>query len=393
MFGPIEIIILLGLVFWMSKWTSRWMVSIPPEPAPRPRIGAVALQRLTILLVLVGAGLFTTILFFSRTQLPPASVRITSPPSADAFQQISYSEAHFEQTRQLEYYPFWGFLFLGLTLAGIAIAAVKIRHRSHSNASAAETFTEQKVSHGLGWGWLVIPGLCFAGLITEATFLLNTPAPADLSSHPTEFPQRHERMLKLLKSYAETLANQPGGISSDNQWLVDATSNSTDSQHIILVSGAFSTAQEAEAELLPLVAEMVQQEFHKRHPWQGHWTVPMNLVRERAIEKQSIERVPKVIGNFTGDLFRQYWLVNLSPVVLDSFEPSWKAMMIERRLVGIGLFLGWIFSQLLIGLAYFQTQGANHQPDRWRWKLAGTFCSIAITAATAYGLEWISAIR
>jgi hypothetical protein len=386
MFGPIEIIILLGLIIWIARSLPRWVVSMPIPPAPprRPHFGAVVLKSLSVLLglVLFAAGLFMTTRF----------VTLSSPPAADVFQQAAHQEP-FYQKQGGPLYPTLGLLFLGLTLAGLALATLKIRHRFHPNASAAETFTEQKVSHGLRWGWLVIPSLCFAGLIAEATFLLNVPAPGDLSSHPADFPQRHERMLKFLKSYAETLANQPGGISSSNQWLVDAISNSTDSQHIILVSGAYSSAQEAEAELLPLVAEMVQQEFHKRHPWQGNWNVPLNLVRERAIEKQSIERVPKVIGNFTGDLFRQYWLINLSSDVLDSFESSWKALMIERRIIGIGLFLGWIFSQLLVGLAYFQTQGANRQPGHWRWKLAGTVCSIALTAATAYGLEWISAIR
>lgn len=277
-------------------------------------------------------------------------------------------------------YPVWTILIAGVAFAAFLFWLLKAPN------SIAQSSALPNAGQELGWGWLIIPTMCFAALLAKAIVIFN-PVP---QTQLVGFPQRHEKMLKSLKEFVELHTNEKGGISESHTWLSDAMSKGTDGEHIVLVSGLFSTAQETEDELLPIVADLIQQSFHKTHPWRGHWQVPLALVRERAIEKQYIDIQPKTISKFSGDLFQRYMLVNLSPDVLRTFEGNWKAVIVERRLIGVGVILGWFVCHLLIGMAYFQSQGLDPQPGRWRWKLAATVCSIGVTIAAGYGFEWLA---
>jgi hypothetical protein len=258
-----------------------------------------------------------------------------------------------------------------------------------STATAASPGHEEATEPKFAWGWLVIPTMCFAGVLYQS-FAVFYPAPqAYYPDRYDDFPQRYERMYKSIKDYTDSQLKTAEATSQPHGWLVAAANKTLEADHIALASGPYSTAKEAEEELLPAVQDLVEREFHKLHPWQGEWKVPLPLIRERVIESTVIHRESKTIGKFSGDLFQAFMNVDLSPDVLQTFEPTWKAAIVERRLLGMGLILGWIASQLLLCAAYFHSQGSNPRAGRWRWKLAATGASVGLALVAGYWLDWI----
>ncbi|MDB5386749.1 MAG: hypothetical protein JWM11_2395 [Planctomycetaceae bacterium] len=381
----IFVVVIFLVILSVLFSTVRWITFRPsaradlPQSMPRrhSRLGSVAAKGILVLgLVLLSAGLFITVPVQRETSLASESI----PRTIQNVAEYSYSGSGNPSVP----FPAW------MIVAGIALITVLIWQRKSLFMTVTPRAPSQPVDEdGLAWGWLVIPTLCFATLLTEAIPLFNSSSQPESSGQLPDFSQQHERMVKSIKDFVETQAKQSDDISSINEWLVEVARNGTDADHIALASGPYSTAQEAEAELLPVVANLIQREFHKQHAWQGRWPIPLTLIRERAIENQFIERQPKTIGKFSGDLFKLYMLVNLSPDVLRTFETGWKAAIIERRLIGIGLIVGWIVSQLLLCLAYFQSQGNSPQPGRWWWKLGATCCCVALTVGASFVLNWI----
>lgn len=282
--------------------------------------------------------------------------------------------------------PIGTFGLLGIFLLVWFVAA--IRWKSRSATSASPTF-DIAAEQGFGWGWLVIPTICFVGVLYQSLEVFYPAPQAYYPDRYDDFPQRYERMHKSIKDYTDLQLKTADAASQPQSWLIAAANKTPEADHIVLASGPYTTAKEAEDELLPAVQDLVEREFHKTHPWQGEWRVPLSLIRERVIDATVISREPKTIGKFSGDLFHAFMNVNLSPDVLQTFEPSWKASIVERRLLGMGLVLGWVVSQLLLCAAYFHSQGASPRPGRWRWKLAATIASVGLALVAGYWLEWI----
>jgi len=239
---------------------------------------------------------------------------------------------------------------------------------------------------GLGLAWLIVPiaGLLWVGV--QATDLYQPTGGPKESRELAELPQRQERMLKIAKEFVDSDSANP---DSGHQWIRQAVEGKLEANRLVLVSGQFSSIQEAENELIPIISGLVQRDFHKVHPWQGPWNVPSAQVRERVIENQYIERNPRTIGNFTGDLFRSYMLVNLTPEILTTFESGWKSKIVERRLAGLSVIIGWFIFHLLIGLVYFQTEPESSGKRRWGALVAATLASLSLTRLAIYGFTQI----
>ncbi len=151
----------------------------------------------------------------------------------------------------------------------------------------------------------------------------------------------------------------------------------------LLSSGQYSTPQEAENELLPIAADLLQRAFHEQHPWQGPWKVPLAQVRERVAEQQFFEQRKVISGN---KMYGLHMLVNVAPEVCEAFTESWRSQIVERRLQVFGVLLAWLTCILLLGRAYFWSLTLPGNSHHWASFLKASVMTIGLTALAGWVL-------
>ncbi len=240
------------------------------------------------------------------------------------------------------------------------------------------------------YGWLVVPAICLAvlGALVQPALL---PSPdTDFARKSAAFVAQQEHTNKV---WRELLARstEPDSDQKDiPDWLqpealTDQPKLLTTSQYYLLSSGQYSSTQEAENELLPHAAFVLQRAFQQTHPWQGPWTVPVALLRERVITKQFIEKRPKTIGKFSGDLYRLHMLVDVSPDACETFTLDWKSQIVQHRLAVLGVLFGWIACVFFAATYYFRRAAHPENVVGW-W---GQFKISAVTVGMTVAAAWV----
>jgi hypothetical protein len=405
--GVMELLVLVGLGLFIYRWRSRRAANLS-----RPRMMSDR-SRSILISVILGSILLLGLAWTTATVreapriaasssvvsadhvLPPLPIheeQPVAPGAADARFSTSFANDD-REISAIHAVPKLAISTITLLIVLILVLGFVFSSSRHSPSHTSRQSDDlvNTTASSLRWSWLIIPLICFLFLGYRVVESL-TPSPLQsLADELLDFPQRHERMLKTAREFVNSQPSSEIGAVAAKEWITDGATGELEANRLILVSGQFSSVSEAETELMPIVANLAKRSFHQEHPWQGDWTVPLATVRERVVENEFIDRKARTIGNFSGDLFRLYMLVNLSPDVLSSFESEWKSQIVERRLARFGLMLGWIVSQLFVGWAYFRCQGGNPHPGRWRWKVLAILISIGLTACADYVLNQLTA--
>ena len=233
------------------------------------------------------------------------------------------------------------------------------------------------------YGWLILPVSCLAGLGYLAMPAFRPSPRVDTARMDQEFATRQQRMDKVLRETIDGSGRPGDEIQNIPDWLKN---RSTTSDQILLTSEQFSTRKEAEDELLPFAAHLLQRTFHETHPWQGAWNVPLAQVRERVVAQQFYEQRKMTTGKFSGDIHRLHMLVNVSPSVAETFTENWKSQIVEHRLKVLGVLFGWLTCVLFTGSVFYRR--AAHPENSLGWvhhlKLSGV--TVGLTAAAAWVL-------
>lgn len=199
--------------------------------------------------------------------------------------------------------------------------------------------------------WLVVPTLCLAVLGYLARPALLPSIDGDLVRKSAALSEQQVRTEKVLGELLDKTSSAADQAQPIPDWL---RNRPLASGQLLLSSGQFSSPQEAEHELLPHAAYLLQRAFHETHPWEGTWTVPLGQVRERVVDKQFVEHHTKTIGKFSGEIYRLHILVHVSPAVCETFTSEWKSQIVRRRLEVLGVLLGWITGLLFLATLYFR---------------------------------------
>ena len=240
----------------------------------------------------------------------------------------------------------------------------------------------------VNFAWLVVP-LIGMGVVGWAAF------PALIPPAQPEFaPLTHtlndtltEKFRRMRKNYDElkAKANQPGKEAlAVPDWILNPQ---VSRDQILLSSELYSSHQEAEAELLPLAAYLLQRAFQEHHPWQGVWKVPLAQVRERVVQKQFLESRPTTIGKFSGEIHRLHMLINVSPSICETFTEEWKTQIVRQRLEVLGVVLGWMTAMLLICSFYFKRGTHPENAIGWMGHLQMTVATAALTGVAVWVLR------
>lgn len=228
--------------------------------------------------------------------------------------------------------------------------------------------------------WLIVPLTCLIVLGGTVFQALVTFAPPQYERTSQEIAFRQERMDKVLR---ELTAPESEALNVPD-WLKNCK---TSNEQILLTSDQFSSRQEAEDQLLPFAAVLLQKAFHQHHPWEGNWNVPLAQIRERVVLQQFVDRRPKTIGKFSGDMYRLHMLINVSPSISETFTEGWKAQIVQRRLVIFGVLIGWLAVMFLLGTYYFR-QGTH--PENYLGWIANLSMSLVTVGVTAAGIWLLS---
>lgn len=235
---------------------------------------------------------------------------------------------------------------------------------------------------GAAYPWLVVPALCLAGLGTLAAPLLHPPLYSHLDDVPAIFPDIQARMDKAVQELVTSRSQPDSENKNIPSWIVDKTS--TPNQQL-LSSGRYSSQQEAEDELVPIAADLLQRAFHTQYPWQGDWKVPLAQVRERVMNQRFVEVLNKEIGTYK--FYRLHVLVNVSPEICATFVDPWKTQIVERRLKVLGVLLAWLSSVLLLGSVFFRSlTNPGAAAYYWASALKASILTFGLTAAAGWVL-------
>lgn len=237
----------------------------------------------------------------------------------------------------------------------------------------------------VNFGWLAVPLLGLGAVGWSAYPALIPP------TRPETAPFTHvlndtltEKFRLMRKNYAELKekANQPGNDSLIvPDWILNPQ---VSREQILLSSELYSSHQEAEAELLPIAAYLLQRAFQEHHPWQGDWKVPLAQVRERVVQKQFLESRPKTIGKFSGEIHRLYMLINVSPSICEVFTEEWRTQIVQKRLVVLGVITGWITLMLLVCSFYFKRGTHPENAIGWHGHLQMTAATVVLTGVAMW---------
>ncbi|MDB5336258.1 MAG: hypothetical protein JWN70_1877 [Planctomycetaceae bacterium] len=239
------------------------------------------------------------------------------------------------------------------------------------------------------YGWLVVPAICLAVLGALAQPALLPSADTDFARKSAAFVAQQEHTNKVWRELLARSTEPDSDVKNIPDWLkpeslTDQPTLLTKSQYYLLSSSQYSSTQEAENELLPHAAFLVRRAFQETHPWQGPWTVPLALLRERVITKQFIEKRPKTIGKFSGDLYRLHMLVDVSPDACETFTLDWKSQIVQHRLEVLGVLFGWIACVFFAATYYFRRAAHPENFVGWWGQFKISAVTIGLTAAAAW---------
>lgn len=232
------------------------------------------------------------------------------------------------------------------------------------------------------YGWLVVPAICLAVLGVLAQPALLPAVDPNLGNKAAALRQQEDHTEKVWQDLIQSSAKPDDEVQNIPDWLRE---KSLTGQQYLLSSGQYSSPQEAENELLPHAAFLLQSVFQQTHPWQGAWTVPLAQVRERVVDKQFLEKRSKTIGKFTGDLYRLHMRVDVSPNVCETFVSEWKSQIVQHRLEVLGVLFGWIACVFFAATYYFRR--AAHPENLVGWW--GQFKISAVTVGMTVAAAWI----
>lgn len=272
-----------------------------------------------------------------------------------------------------------GILVLLALLGGIAFFWNKIACSTATTAAPSPRPTNGKS----GFGWLIVPVLCLAVLGTLAAPKLVPDLTTANWTQPAISVSQQERMDKVVLDLIEGSSSTSTDAQSIPDWIKQ---KSSDQNLRLLSSGQYSTRQEAEDELLPIAADLLQRAFHKHHPWQGAWNVPLAQVRDHVVSQQFVERRNVTSGDKTFEMFRLHILVNTAPEVCETFTAAWKSQIVEQRLKVLGLLLAWLSCVFLLGSAYYRSLALPGLAHQWAGTIKVSVLTIGVTALAAWVL-------
>ena len=232
-------------------------------------------------------------------------------------------------------------------------------------------------------GWLVVPalGLAVLGYLARPSLLPSTDHDLTRKSQALAEQQLHtEKVLREVRD-GSTLAGP--GAPPIPDWLKNGVVTSS---QFLLSSGQFSSVQEAENQLLPHAAYLLQRAFQENHPWEGVWTVPLAEIRECVVDNVFIEQGDKTIGKFSGKIYRVHMRVDVSPRVCETFTSAWKSQIVRHRLEVLGVLLGWITCCLFVATLYFRRAAHPENFLGWWGQLKVSAVTLGLTAAAAWVL-------
>lgn len=293
-----------------------------------------------------------------------------STEEATAFDRITRSVSQVER-------PVWfGIASLLALLAGITL----VWHKSTRSKPVTPPGTTTMKS---GLGWMIVPIVCLVGLVAlVAPRMISETRPA-IWTQPAISTSQREKMDKAVRDLSEVSSGPGAEVQNIPDWI---RQQSQRKDQYLLSSGQYSTRQEAEDELLPIAADLLQRAFHENHPWQGEWNVPLAQVRERVADQQFVERRNVSSGSKTFEMYRLHMLVNVTPEVCETFTESWKSQIVERRLKLFGVLLAWLSCVLLLGSVYYRSLAIPGAAQHWGGAIKVSVLTIVVTAVAAWVL-------
>lgn len=272
-----------------------------------------------------------------------------------------------------------GILVLLALLGGIAFFWKKIACSTATTAAPSPRPTNGKS----GFGWLIVPVLCLAVLGTLAAPKLVPDLTTANWTQPAISVSQQERMDKVVLDLIEGSSSTSPDAQSIPDWIKQ---KSSDQNLRLLSSGQYSTRQEAEDELLPIAADLLQRAFHKHHPWQGAWNVPLAQVRDHVASQQFVERRNVTSGDKTFEMYRLHILVNTAPEVCETFTAAWKSQIVEQRLKVFGVLLAWLCCVFMLGSVYYRSLAFPGLAHQWAGTIKVSVLTIGVTALAAWVL-------
>ena len=233
------------------------------------------------------------------------------------------------------------------------------------------------------YGWLVVPAMSIVVLGYLARPALLPSADSDLHRQSAAFAEQQTHTEKVLRELLETSASTGSDRQQVPDWLKNRVLNNG---QFLLSSGQYSSEQEAESELLPHAAYLLQRAFQENHPWEGTWTVPMSQVRERVIENRFVEHRPITTGKFTGQVYRVHMRVDVSPAVCETFTTAWKTQIVQHRLQVLGVLFAWLTSLFFAATFYFRRAAHPENVIGWWSQLKMSAVTLSLTAAAVWVL-------
>lgn len=269
------------------------------------------------------------------------------------------------------------FRIIAVVLVGAVVLLAAWRRSSQARSVNVKGLAETRA----GMGWLLVPAVCLGGLSCVAGPSFFPQPNARFETIPAISVSTQARMDKSVRDLLQSAAKPDGEGQKIPDWIKQQSPLQRASH--LLSSGQYSTRQEAEEELLPIAADLLQRAFHQHHPWEGAWTVPLAQVRERVADQQYFEQSAVISGN---KMYRLHMLVNVSREVCDSFTQSWTSQIVERRLKIFGVLLAWLTCVLMLGRAYFWSLTIPGNSDYWGSFLKASLLTVGLTVLAGWVL-------
>ncbi len=271
----------------------------------------------------------------------------------------------------------------GTFLLVFGSAAVLRRFRAPLTSIPPPASVQSGARESTAYGWLVVPAMSIVVLGYLARPALLPSADSDLHRQSAAFAEQQTHTEKVLRELLESSASTGSDRQQVPDWLKNRLLNNG---QFLLSSGQYSSEQEAENELLPHAAYLLQRAFQETHPWEGTWTVPMSQVRERVIENRFVEQRPITTGKFTGQICRVHMRVDVSPAVCETFTTAWKTQIVQHRLQVLGVLFAWLTSMFFAATFYFRRAAHPENVSGWWSQLKMSAVTLSLTAAAAWVL-------
>lgn len=281
-----------------------------------------------------------------------------------------------EHLRQVFLFPIWAVT----VFFGTIVALVYLLWVGNNTVSSNTSISVPAPTLWRKAGWMLVPlGTC-VGMILSPLLNADTP-PVRPSAEAVRNVMGLTRMQLNLKDFvaknmqSETPARLP-------DWMMRAANESLPAGQAVLTSGYFSSLEEAEAQLVPLVVELFRAESAVSRPDMSRWNPRTSQIRELVIQQEYLERTQKMIGKHDVELFRLFMLIDTSPKIVDAFVPEWRTHVTFDRLRYLGGVLGACCLWLFFGACYFRMYPLANTQGSWRWKAA--FTAIGLISALPF---------